>query len=237
MININDLEVHNFGKDSFRKAHVQVHARLTRVGAAYIYFDVVTCTVGNRKTFEDVLQLFLGVGKAGSLGNGNSHTKAGLVSLHELRIHAFRDNFDALVVQAHAVMDGTVFFQETDARTMRIAFTIVPRRRAYGNATKTDIRIVLDAECRLVRSGGQNDGTAKVKGIAMVRKSDDALERFRKIGATSHKGNKRRKTGDMLEGVMPELRRVVEYLTDKRENLVAKAQIVFVVDAIVSHII
>ena len=71
----------------------------------------------------------------------------------------------------------------------------------------------------------------------MVRKSDDALERFRKIGATSHKGNKRRKTGDMLEGVMPELRRVVEYLTDKRENLVAKAQIVFVVDAIVSHII
>ena len=134
-------------------------------------------------------------------------------------------------------MDGAVFFQEADTRPVGVALAEVACRRADRNAAKADIRVILDAQRRLVRTGGQDDGATEIERIAVVRKSDDPLERLRKIGTATHERDKRSETRYMLERIVPELGRIVENLTDKRKNLVAKTQIVFVVDAIISHII
>ena len=120
---------------------------------------------------------------------------------------------------------------------MGVALAIIAGRRTYGDTAKTYVRIVPDTFCRLVRTGSQDDGAPEVKRITAVRKRNYTTERLRKIGMATHEGDKRSKTCDMLERVVPELRRLVENLTDKRKNLVAKTQIIFVVDAIIRHII
>ena len=230
-------EPHDFGKDAFREAHVQVYAGFARIGAADVNFDIVGSLVGDRETFDDILQFFFGIGEARSLGNRDAHAEARLVRLHQLLVDAARDDFDAFVVEAHAIVDGSLFFEETDAGLVRIAFAEITGRCPYRDAAKADVCIVANSFGGLVRPCSQNNRTTEIKGIAVVGKGDDPLQRLAQVRPAAHKGYKRSQAGNMLKGIVTEFRIIVEHFTYQRQNPVAKTQVILVINAFDSHII
>ena len=182
--------LHDFAEDSFGKRQIHIDSGLAGIGAAHVDFDVVAGLVGNRKTFKQVLQFIFVIGKPRSFRHGHPHAKPDLVRLGQLFIGAASDDFDALVIEAHAVVDGTVVFQKTDTWTVRIAFAELAGSRTYGNTTETHIRIIANSFRRLVRPCRQNDRATEIQGIAVIGESDDAFESLAQVRAAAHKRNK-----------------------------------------------
>ena len=158
------------------------------------------------------------------------------MGLHQLFIHTLGNNFYTLVVKAHAIVDGPVLFQESDTRAVGVPLPKMAGGGAYGNASETHVGVILDAKCRLVGTGGQDDGATEIKGIAVVRKSNDPLESLAKVGAATHKRDDWREPGHMPKGVVPELRGLAENPTNQGQDLVTELQIIFVIRTLKSHI-
>jgi hypothetical protein len=158
------------------------------------------------------------------------------VGFDQLFIHTLGYNFYTLVVQPHAIVDGPVIFQESDTGAVGVPLPKMAGGGAYGNASKTHVGVILDAKRRLVGSGGQDNGAPEIKGIAVVRKSNDPFQGLAQVRTASHKGNKRCKPRRILEGVVPELRGLVENPTNQRQDLVTELQIILVIRALKSHI-
>ena len=161
--------LHDFTKNTFGQRQVHVHTGFAGIGAAQIDFDKVAGLVGDSETFEQVLQLFFVIGEARSFSHGHTYAKTDLVGLGQLFVGTTSDDFDAFVVETHAIMDSTVIFQKTDTRAVRIALTEPAGRSPNRNTTKAHIRIIANALGSLVGSGRQNDGATEVQGIAVVR--------------------------------------------------------------------
>ena len=153
----------------------------------------------------------------------------------QLFIHTLGDDFYTLVVKTHAVVDGPIIFQESDTGAVGVSLPKMAGGGAYGNAAKTYVGKVLDTQSSLVGSGGQDDGTPEIQGIAVVRKSNDPFQRLAQVRTASHKGNKRCKPRRILEGVVPELRGLVENPTNQRQDLVTELQIILVIRALKAH--
>ena len=227
--------LHDFAENPFGKRKVHIDAGLAGIGAAHVDFDVVAGLVGNRKTFKQVLQLIFVIGKPRSFCYGHPHAKPDLVRLGQLFIGTASDDFDTLVIKPHAVVDGTVVFQETDTRTVRIAFTELAGGRTYGNAAKAHVRIVRNSLRRLVRTCRQDNGATEIQGIAVVGKSDDALESLAQVRAATHKRNKGSQSRGMLQRIVTKFRIVMENTANERQDTVAKVQVILVIHAVERH--
>ena len=225
----------DFRENLVDKGHVKIEAVLSRIRAAHVNFDVVCHAVSDGETFDDVLDFFVFVRKARSFGNGDAHAHASPMSGCNLSVRATCHRFNAIVIEAHAVVNSTVFFNKSDTRSMRISFADVTSGCPDGDAAKAHVGKIANAKSRLVCTSRKHNRSPKMERIRAIGKRHHAIQSLAQVRATAHERDNRGKAGHMLQGIMAKFRIVVENATNESQDAVAHAHVIFVVDAIIVH--